>query len=51
MHRTDTLVCLGGGVVGDVGGLAAALYMRGISCVQVGAGLSRLLGLVNLSNT
>ena len=35
MHRTDTLVCLGGGVVGDVGGLAAALYMRGISCIQV----------------
>ena len=25
MQRKDTLVCLGGGVVGDVGGLASAL--------------------------
>ncbi|MDE6274457.1 MAG: 3-dehydroquinate synthase [Clostridiales bacterium] len=35
LHRKDTLVCVGGGVVGDIGGLAAALYMRGIGCVQV----------------
>ena len=35
LTRGDTLVCLGGGVVGDVGGLAAALYMRGISCIQI----------------
>ena len=35
LHRGDTLACVGGGVVGDVGGLAAALYMRGISCIQV----------------
>lgn len=35
LHRGDTLVCVGGGVVGDVGGLAAGLYMRGINCVQV----------------
>ena len=35
LHRNDCLVCLGGGVVGDVGGLAAALYMRGIDCIQV----------------
>ncbi len=35
LHRGDTLVCLGGGVAGDVGGLASALYMRGIGCVQV----------------
>ncbi len=35
LHRGDTLVCIGGGVVGDVGGLASALYMRGIGCIQV----------------
>ena len=34
LHRNDCLVCLGGGVPGDVGGLAAALYMRGIDCIQ-----------------
>lgn len=35
LNRGDTLFCVGGGVVGDIGGLAAALYMRGISCIQV----------------
>lgn len=35
LTRGDTLVCVGGGVVGDIGGLAAALYMRGIACIQV----------------
>lgn len=34
LNRGDTLLCAGGGVVGDIGGLAAALYMRGISCIQ-----------------
>lgn len=33
--RTSRLFAVGGGVVGDIGGLAAAMYMRGISCVQV----------------
>jgi 3-dehydroquinate synthetase len=31
----DCLAALGGGVVGDLGGLAASLYMRGIAIVQV----------------
>ena len=35
LRRNSCLVALGGGVVGDVGGLASGLYMRGISCIQV----------------
>lgn len=35
LRRNSTLIALGGGVVGDVGGLAASLYMRGIRCIQV----------------
>lgn len=33
--RTDCLVALGGGVVGDLTGFAAATYLRGISFVQI----------------
>lgn len=33
--RHDVLVALGGGVTGDLGGLAASLYMRGMPCVQI----------------
>lgn len=35
LHRNSRLFAVGGGVVGDIAGLAAALYMRGISCVQI----------------
>lgn len=35
LTRTDTVFALGGGVVGDLAGLAAALYMRGIGLVQL----------------
>lgn len=35
LRRNSALIALGGGVVGDIGGLAAALYMRGIDCYQV----------------
>lgn len=33
--RADLIIALGGGVVGDVAGFAAATYMRGIDFVQV----------------
>lgn len=33
--RNDTVVAFGGGVVGDVAGLAASLYMRGVPLVQI----------------
>ena len=35
LHRTSRLFAVGGGVVGDIGGLVASLYMRGISCAQI----------------
>ncbi len=35
LTRADVLVALGGGVTGDLGGLAASLYLRGIHCVQI----------------
>lgn len=35
LGRKDAVVALGGGVVGDVAGFAAATYMRGIPVVQV----------------
>ncbi|MDB5863093.1 MAG: 3-dehydroquinate synthase, partial [Betaproteobacteria bacterium] len=34
-ERGTTLIALGGGVVGDIGGFAAALYQRGIPFIQV----------------
>lgn len=35
LDRKDTVLALGGGVVGDLAGLAAALYMRGIGFIQI----------------
>ena len=34
LRRSDTLVALGGGVVGDLGGFVAATYQRGVGFVQ-----------------
>ena len=33
--RSDIIVALGGGVVGDTAGFAAATYLRGIKFVQI----------------
>ncbi len=35
LKRNSALVVLGGGVPGDVGGLAASRSMRGIDCIQI----------------
>ena len=35
LTRSDALVALGGGVVGDLTGFAAATYLRGIKVIQV----------------
>ena len=33
--RSDAVIAFGGGVVGDLGGLSASLYLRGIKYIQV----------------
>ncbi len=33
--RSDILIALGGGVVGDIGGFAASSWNRGIGCLQI----------------
>lgn len=35
VERRDVLIALGGGVIGDVAGFAAATVLRGIACVQM----------------
>src|SRR5215207_5956130 len=35
IERSDAVVALGGGVVGDLAGFAAALYLRGVAFIQV----------------
>src|SRR5688500_5270998 len=34
-ERNDVVVALGGGVVGDLAGLSASIYLRGINAIQV----------------
>lgn len=34
-HRSDCMIALGGGVVGDLAGFVAATYMRGVPFIQV----------------
>ena len=35
LTRTDCIIALGGGVVGDLAGFAAATYLRGIAYIQI----------------
>lgn len=35
LERSDAVIALGGGVVGDIAGFAAAVYLRGVSYFQV----------------
>ncbi len=35
LSRTDVVVALGGGVIGDLAGFAASIYLRGVSFLQV----------------
>jgi 3-dehydroquinate synthase len=35
LERSDVVVALGGGVVGDLAGFAASIYLRGVAFVQV----------------
>lgn len=35
LHRNDSVIAFGGGVVGDLAGLAAATYMRGVPLIQI----------------
>ena len=35
LTRSDCVLALGGGVVGDLAGFAAAVYLRGVRCVQL----------------
>lgn len=35
LTRADLLIALGGGVVGDITGLAAATYLRGVAYIQI----------------
>ncbi len=35
LTRTDCVIALGGGVVGDMAGFAAASYLRGVSLIQI----------------
>lgn len=46
LKRTDTIAALGGGVVGDITGFAASVYMRGIDWINIP---TTLLGMVDSS--
>lgn len=50
LDRKSTFVALGGGVIGDMVGFAAAIYQRGVNFVQVRASDLRVRWCVWLCN-
>ena len=42
-ERSDAIIALGGGVVGDIAGFAAATWLRGVACVQVPTTLAAMV--------
>lgn len=40
LSKTDAILSLGGGVVGDLSGFVASTYLRGIPCIQVPTSLT-----------
>ncbi len=46
LDRSSVLIAIGGGVVGDMGGFASAIFMRGVPVIQVP---TTLLGMVDAS--
>lgn len=43
LTRTDGIVALGGGVVGDLAGFAASVYLRGIAFIQIPTSLLAMI--------
>ncbi len=43
LTRSDLVVALGGGVVGDAAGFAASVYLRGVSCIQIPTSLLAMI--------
>lgn len=43
LDRKGVIVALGGGVTGDMAGFAAAIYMRGIRCIQIPTSLLAMI--------
>lgn len=43
LTRTDAVVALGGGVVGDLAGFAASIYMRGVRFLQIPTSLLAMI--------
>lgn len=41
--RSDAVIALGGGVTGDIAGFASAVYMRGISLIQIPTTLTAMI--------